>query len=171
VSAIDHWLASLGMSEHAERFAENRIDISVLRHLTDQDLREIGVPLGHRRKMLAAIGESGGAMVRCPAAGTAAMLAKTLPVPTMKPTKRPAKSRISGTYESTSSSSLFASAKNIAAGGAEAQSGSPASALWSVPFKRRMAASALRRATDIWLSAEINQYTPERAPNATVRPR
>ena len=33
------------------------IDISVLRHLTDQDLKDIGVPLGHRRKMLAAIGE------------------------------------------------------------------------------------------------------------------
>jgi class 3 adenylate cyclase/predicted ATPase len=45
------------MSEHVERFTENRIDISVLRHLTDQDLKEIGVPLGHRRKMLAAISE------------------------------------------------------------------------------------------------------------------
>ena len=47
------------MSEYAERFAENKIDVSVLRHLTDQDLKEIGVPLGHRRKMLAAIGELG----------------------------------------------------------------------------------------------------------------
>jgi class 3 adenylate cyclase len=32
----------------------------VLRHLTDQDLREIGVPLGHRRKILAAIREDMG---------------------------------------------------------------------------------------------------------------
>ena len=40
----------LGMSEHAQRFAENGIDISVLRHLTDQDLKDIGVLLGHRRK-------------------------------------------------------------------------------------------------------------------------
>jgi len=45
------------MSEYAERFAENKIDVSVLRHLTDQDLKDIGVPLGHRRKMLAAISE------------------------------------------------------------------------------------------------------------------
>jgi hypothetical protein len=45
-------LDNLGMSEYAERFAENKIDVSVLRHLTDQDLKDIGVPLGHRRKML-----------------------------------------------------------------------------------------------------------------------
>jgi len=54
---IADWLKKLGMSEYAERFAENDIDIAVLRHLTDQDLKDIGVSLGHRRKMLAAIGE------------------------------------------------------------------------------------------------------------------
>ena len=54
---IADWLEKLGMSEHAQRFAENRIDVSVLRYLTDQDLKDIGVPLGHRRKILAAIGE------------------------------------------------------------------------------------------------------------------
>src|SRR6266852_4957757 len=52
-----HWLEKLGMSEYAQRFAENGIDFAALRHLTDQDLREIGVLLGHRRTMLAAIGE------------------------------------------------------------------------------------------------------------------
>jgi len=58
---IAEWLKQLGMSEYAQRFAENGIDISALRHLTDQDLKDIGVLLGHRRKMLAAIGELGGA--------------------------------------------------------------------------------------------------------------
>jgi class 3 adenylate cyclase/predicted ATPase len=57
VSTIGDWLASLGMSDYAERFTENGIDISVLRHLTDQDLKDMGVLLGHRRKMLAAINE------------------------------------------------------------------------------------------------------------------
>jgi SAM domain (Sterile alpha motif) len=33
------------------------LDVSVLRYLTDQDLKEIGVLLGHRRKILAAIDE------------------------------------------------------------------------------------------------------------------
>ena len=54
---IADWLEKLGMSEYAQCFAENKIDVSVLRHLTDQDLKDIGVPLGHRRKMLAAISE------------------------------------------------------------------------------------------------------------------
>ena len=54
---IADWLEQLGMSEYAERFSENKIDVSVLRHLTDQDLKDIGVALGHRRKILAAIAE------------------------------------------------------------------------------------------------------------------
>src|ERR1700719_1694743 len=54
---IADWLKQLGMSEYVQCFAENKIDVSVLRHLTDQDLKDIGVPLGHRRKMLAAISE------------------------------------------------------------------------------------------------------------------
>ena len=54
---IADWLEKLGMSEHAERFTEHKIDVSVLGHLTDQDLKDIGIPLGHRRKMLAAIAE------------------------------------------------------------------------------------------------------------------
>ena len=52
---IADWLEKLGMSEYAERFVESDIDTSVLRDLTDQDLKELGVSLGHRRKMLAAI--------------------------------------------------------------------------------------------------------------------
>ena len=54
---IADWLESLGMPEYAQRFAENDIDVSVLPHLTDQDLKELGVSLGHRRKILAAITE------------------------------------------------------------------------------------------------------------------
>ena len=53
---IGDWLEKLGMPEYGECFAE-KIDLSVLPHLTDQDLKDIGVPLGHRRKMLAAISE------------------------------------------------------------------------------------------------------------------
>jgi hypothetical protein len=55
---MSEWLEKLGMSEYAQRFAENGIDVSVLRYLTDQDLEKIGVLLGHRRKILAAIAES-----------------------------------------------------------------------------------------------------------------
>lgn len=54
---IAQWLKRIGLSEYAQRFAENGIDVSVLRHLTDQDLKDMGVVLGHRRRMLAAIGK------------------------------------------------------------------------------------------------------------------
>ena len=60
------WLEKLGMSEYVQRFAENDIDIAVLRHLTDQDLKELGVSLGHRRKMQAAIAELAGAAPATP---------------------------------------------------------------------------------------------------------
>ena len=45
----------LGMSEYAERFAENDIDMAVLPDLSDQHLKGLGVSLGHRLKMLRAI--------------------------------------------------------------------------------------------------------------------
>src|SRR5215469_3736217 len=54
---IGEWLEKLGMSEYAQRFTENGINIAALPHLTDQDLKEIGVLLGHRRIVLAAISE------------------------------------------------------------------------------------------------------------------
>src|SRR6266404_4833736 len=57
---IAEWLASIGLGEYAQRFAENRINASVLRDLTDQDLEKIGIPLGHRKKMLRAIAELSG---------------------------------------------------------------------------------------------------------------
>ena len=54
---IADWLEKLGMSEYAQRFAENGVDLSVLPDLTDQDFKEMGVLLGHRRKLLRAIAE------------------------------------------------------------------------------------------------------------------
>jgi class 3 adenylate cyclase/predicted ATPase len=66
VQQIADWLEKLGMSEYAERFAESDIDTSVLRDLNDQDLKELGVSLGHRRKMLRAIAELAGAAPASP---------------------------------------------------------------------------------------------------------
>jgi class 3 adenylate cyclase/tetratricopeptide (TPR) repeat protein len=57
---IADWLERLGLGQYTQHFAENEIDVTVLRHLTDQDLREIGVSLGYRRKILAAIREDAG---------------------------------------------------------------------------------------------------------------
>ncbi|MGB6915982.1 MAG: adenylate/guanylate cyclase domain-containing protein, partial [Pseudolabrys sp.] len=52
---IADWLGQLGLSEYAQRFADNAIDLSVIGDLTEQDLKDLGVLLGHRRKLLRAI--------------------------------------------------------------------------------------------------------------------
>ncbi|MHC2485664.1 ATP-binding protein [Rhizobium leguminosarum] len=52
---IAGWLAGLGLEHLTEAFALNEIDSESLLLLSDQDLREMNVPLGPRRKILAAI--------------------------------------------------------------------------------------------------------------------
>jgi class 3 adenylate cyclase/predicted ATPase len=54
---IREWLSSHGLSEYADCFAENRIDLSVLPDLTDDDLKELGVFLGDRRRILGWLAE------------------------------------------------------------------------------------------------------------------
>ena len=49
------WLDQIGLPEYAPMFAEHAIDREVLADLNDQDLKELGVPLGHRKKLLKAI--------------------------------------------------------------------------------------------------------------------
>jgi hypothetical protein len=49
------WLDQIGLPEYAPIFAEHAIDGEVLADLDDQDLRDLGVPLGHRKKLLKAI--------------------------------------------------------------------------------------------------------------------
>jgi class 3 adenylate cyclase len=78
---ITEWLAKIGLERYAGAFADNDIDASVLRHLTDADLEKIGVSLGHRRKMLAAIAELGNA----PAPATAPVLASEIASPAITP--------------------------------------------------------------------------------------
>ena len=63
MKGIADWLASIGLGEYAQRFADNAIDLSVIRDLTEQDLKELGVLLGHRRKILRAIAELGGSLL------------------------------------------------------------------------------------------------------------
>jgi hypothetical protein len=50
------WLRSLGLGKYEAVFRENDIDETVLRNLTAEDLKELGIAsLGHRRKLLDAI--------------------------------------------------------------------------------------------------------------------
>ncbi|QQN63449.1 AAA family ATPase [Bradyrhizobium diazoefficiens] len=55
MQSVAEWLADIGLEQYVQRFGENDVDLSMLRYLTDADLDKMGVSLGHRRKMLAAI--------------------------------------------------------------------------------------------------------------------
>ena len=82
---IADWLEKLGLGQYAQRFAENGINVAALPHLSDQDLKDIGVLLGHRRIMLAAIGKLADHVPATPVAGPAKgklLVAHPQPVPT-----------------------------------------------------------------------------------------
>jgi class 3 adenylate cyclase len=68
---VSEWLEKLGLGQYTQRFAENDIGSSVLSDLTDQDLKEIGVSLGHRRQLLRAITELTGREKDAPRASVA----------------------------------------------------------------------------------------------------
>ena len=57
MSDIAQWLESLNLGKYVETFAENDIDLDVLPHLTDEHLKEIGISLGDRVRLLKAIKE------------------------------------------------------------------------------------------------------------------
>ena len=59
---IDTWLHEIGLAQYAEGFRSNDIDATLLRLLTGDDLKELGVSsLGHRKKLLEAIEAIGAA--------------------------------------------------------------------------------------------------------------
>jgi class 3 adenylate cyclase len=76
---IAEWLKKLGMPEYAERVAENRIDLSVLPDLTEQDLKDLDVLVCDRRKMLYAISDLGGASSAVTAPSAPRATGPTLP--------------------------------------------------------------------------------------------
>ena len=52
---LARWLDELGLGQYAAAFAHNDVDFDVLPHLSNQDLKELGLSLGHRKKLLTAI--------------------------------------------------------------------------------------------------------------------
>jgi class 3 adenylate cyclase len=64
---IASWLSRLGLDKYIEIFIANEIDRDALQHLSDDDLKELGLPLGPRRKILAAIAPEADDTYRRPA--------------------------------------------------------------------------------------------------------
>lgn len=54
---IQRWLGSLGLGKYGEVFAENEIDFGALTYLDEDDLKDLGLPMGPRKNLLAAIAE------------------------------------------------------------------------------------------------------------------
>jgi len=52
---IEAWLSGLNLEKYITIFVEAEIDLLALPHLTDEDLKELGLPLGPRRKVSEAI--------------------------------------------------------------------------------------------------------------------
>jgi class 3 adenylate cyclase/predicted ATPase len=58
---IAGWLRSIGLEQYEQAFRDNAVDADVLPKLTDDHLKELGLPLGHRVRLLRAMGALSGA--------------------------------------------------------------------------------------------------------------
>ena len=56
---VGAWLRALGLGQYETTFRESEIDAEVLPDLTEGDLNQLGVPLGHRKRLLKAIAALG----------------------------------------------------------------------------------------------------------------
>src|SRR5258707_977599 len=57
---VGTWLIGLGLGQYEAVFRESEIDADVLTELTDQHLKDLGIALGHRLKLLRAIRQLAG---------------------------------------------------------------------------------------------------------------
>ena len=55
MTPFGRWLAEIGLGRHEQIFASNEIDFDVIGSLTDADLRELGLSLGDRKRLLRAV--------------------------------------------------------------------------------------------------------------------
>jgi class 3 adenylate cyclase/tetratricopeptide (TPR) repeat protein len=78
---IATWLQSLGLGKYVAEFERNEIDFEALPHLTQSMLEEIGLPIGPRAKLLAAIAELGSSARSDPASKTVAQPTADLAIP------------------------------------------------------------------------------------------
>lgn len=53
---ITEWLERFGLARFSDVFAKHDVDLDILPHLSDADLKELGLPLGARRRLQLALG-------------------------------------------------------------------------------------------------------------------
>src|SRR4030088_2251248 len=57
-TTIDEWLARFGLSRLEASFRDNGVDLDVVASLSDDDLRDLGLTIGDRKRVLAAVSSS-----------------------------------------------------------------------------------------------------------------
>ncbi len=55
MSDILEWLEGFGLGEYNSLFDENKIDFEILPEISEDDLKDLGIPLGHRKHIMRAI--------------------------------------------------------------------------------------------------------------------
>lgn len=54
-SSVDEFLQSLGLEKYQITFQAEEVDMTALIHMTDEDLKALGIPMGPRKKILLAL--------------------------------------------------------------------------------------------------------------------
>ncbi|KAL6885830.1 hypothetical protein ACP4OV_010091 [Aristida adscensionis] len=54
-SPLDSFLGSLGLEKYSITFQAEEVDMAALRHMTDGDLKALGIPMGPRKKIILAL--------------------------------------------------------------------------------------------------------------------
>ncbi|XP_062225426.1 uncharacterized protein LOC133924068 [Phragmites australis] len=54
-SPLDSFLSSLGLEKYSITFQAEEVDMAALRHMTDGDLKALGIPMGPRKKIILAL--------------------------------------------------------------------------------------------------------------------
>src|ERR1700730_11194476 len=89
---IAGWLGEIGLEKYVEVFRSNDIDFDVLPSLGPNELKELGVSLGDRQRLLKAIAARSGRAAEASAPTAAALEARAAPAPSA-PAPEPAAER------------------------------------------------------------------------------
>ncbi|KAJ0110945.1 hypothetical protein Patl1_01573 [Pistacia atlantica] len=58
-TSVDGFLRSLGLEKYSITFQAEEVDMTALVHMSDEDLKAIGIPMGPRKKILLALESRG----------------------------------------------------------------------------------------------------------------
>ena len=84
IETIRDWLKKVGLDQHVQLFESNDVDLATLRILTEDDLKELGLSFGARKRIVAALREEQGGGPSAPAPVAAAKAAAAAVSPPVK---------------------------------------------------------------------------------------